>query len=135
MSYANLGLSGPTYEQTQALAKAMTPAERAAKLAAGLAALPRCYGAETSNCLKERTGEPRTPGCDAISAAYIANWDEMEKAVQELPYCHENSVAPRTAAMIGGGALVGGLLLGRGSLLSAALGAGAGYLAARMLRV
>lgn len=134
MSYARAALSGTTYAQAQELAKKMSPAQRAAKLAAGVAALPRCYGLETNNCLKERAGFPQTPGCDAINAAFIADWDAMDKAIDALPHCHENSVRPRTVALIGGGALVAGLILGRSSILTAALGAGAGYLAARLTR-
>lgn len=117
------------------LAKKMTPAQRQTTLAAGIKAMPRCYGAETSNCLKERQGVPVTPGCDAISAAFIADWDTMEKAVDALPFCRENSVRPRTVMLLTGAGFGIGVLLGRSSILSAALGAAAGYAAAKYLRV
>jgi hypothetical protein len=104
-----------TYDQA-AKARAQLPlAERTRLLHAAVKALPGCYGARTSNCVKGLPGPSLGPErCVTILRGYLADWDQFEKYLDEQgpPYCDER--APLVAGAIG---------LAVGAALGVALGA------------
>lgn len=71
-------------------------------------ALPRCYSRELDACLNKdnQNGLPEAE-CNAILAAYDADWDQAEAYVTALPFCSQK---PDTALLLMVGA--GGVLVG-----------------------
>lgn len=105
---------GMTYSQAQVVAATLTAPERTAMLQGAINAMPSCYSQAFHDCVKGQPGAKSFPGCSAVSEGYVADWDAMEKLVDELPYCSEPIKIPYLAAC---GAAAIALGVGLGMLL------------------
>jgi len=90
---------------------ALTVAERAALVAQAKAALPPCYSRELDNCMTMKT--PSVPGCDVIRAADDSDHSEIQKAMDDMPFCSGSREFTRGQALgLAGAGLVLGVVIG-----------------------
>ena len=88
----------------------------------GIDALPECYSWELDECINpSEVARPELtplPRCAAIAAAYAANEEAMELAVQKMPLCAHDEAADAYLAE----PKTNWLMLGATGVLSLALG-------------
>lgn len=89
MQLAGYYTQGMTHDEAKALSAKMSPEERQAVLQKAVSSLPSCYSQTFRDCVKGQKGKREYPGCSAVNDGWVANWDSMEKLVDDLPYCEE----------------------------------------------
>jgi len=102
-----------TKDQALEQGKNLTAEQKHALAVRAVSLLPHCYGMRTDNCVKEQGALPSLPHCDEIIRGYVGDWDGMNRYIDQMPNCDEQSVALPVAIGVATVSLLAGFLLGR----------------------